>query len=344
MKSINQKAVVSWLFIGVFLILLMVGVGGSVRLTNSGLSIVEWKPITGIIPPMNEAEWQKEFDEYKKIPEYKIEHKYFELNDFKKIFLWEYIHRLIARLVGFIFIIPFLIFWYRGHFKDKKLFYRILFIFFFASFQAWLGWFMVKSGLSDRIDVSHYRLAIHLFIATLLASYVLWTALGLKYIKKDVIKIPFYRKWILTILGLLSFQLFYGAFTAGLNAGYYYPQYPKMGTEWFPTLASQAFGSIGFISFISDPSMVHFIHRWFAVVVLFVISIFYLKFYKKIEFRIIKILLNVVLGLIVFQFVLGIITVLTNINIIIAVLHQVNAILLFLSLIWLLFHTSKNNG
>lgn len=344
MNTINQRVVIIWLFTGVVLILLMVGVGGTVRLTNSGLSIVEWKPITGIIPPMSEVEWQKEFEEYKKIPEYKIEHKHFELNDFKKIFLWEYFHRLIARLVGFIFIIPFLIFWYNGHFKDKKLFFKILLIFLFASFQAWLGWFMVKSGLNERIDVSHYRLAIHLFIATLLASYVLWTALGLIYVKKNVILITNFRTWILTILGLLSIQLFYGAFTAGLNAGYYYPQYPKMGSEWFPTLASKAFAKSGFVSFISDPSMVHFIHRWFAIVVLIIITVFYFKFFKKIKFKIINNLLNIVLGLVIFQITLGIITVITNINIVIAVLHQVNAILLFLSLIWLLFHTSKNNG
>ena len=315
----------------------MVGVGGSVRLTNSGLSIVHWNPITGVIPPLNKAEWQAEFDQYKKIPEYQQEHKHFELNDFKRIFLWEYFHRLIARLVGLIFLIPFIFFWIKGYFKDHKLFSKVILIFIFASFQAWLGWFMVRSGFADRYDVSHYRLAIHLFVATLLVAFVFWTALELKYCKYISPPVPGLRNWTLTIMVIYLFQQFYGAFTAGLNAGYYYSDYPKMGGEWFPSLASKAWHTLGISSFTEDPSMVYFIHRWLGIIIFTLILIFYFKFRKLILSRELRLSINLLFLLITLQVTLGIITVVTNVAITFAVWHQVNAILIFLTLISLIF-------
>ncbi len=342
MQEINLKPVIIWLYTGVFLIILMVAVGGSVRLNNSGLSIVHWNPVTGIIPPLDEVEWQKAFDDYKKIPEFKIEHNHFDLNDFKRIFLWEYFHRLIARIIGLAFIIPFIFFWIKGYFQDKKLFIRILLIFIFALFQAWMGWYMVKSGFSDRTDVSHYRLAIHLFTATLLASYILWTALKLNFSKLNIKAKPLLKNRSYLIIFIVSIQLFLGAFTAGLNAGYYYADYPLMGGEWFPTLALHGFNTQGLLSLIDTPAMVHFIHRWFAAVVFISIIIYYYYFKKKNYSKQINSILNLIIFLISLQFLLGILTVLSHINIYIAVIHQVNAILLFLSLISIIFFSIAN--
>ncbi len=341
-SKINYRPVIIWLFTGVFLIILMVGVGGSVRLTNSGLSIVHWSPITGVIPPLNEAEWKAEFEQYKKIPEYQQEHKDFELSDFKVIFLWEYFHRLIARIVGLIFLIPFMYFLSKGYFKDRKLLLKIVLIFIFASFQAWLGWFMVRSGFADRYDVSHYRLAIHLFVAIMLVSFVFWTAMELKYKDRilDISLKPNFKKWTVGIIVIFLLQEFYGAFTAGLNSGYYYSDYPLMGGEWFPSLASKAWLSEGIMSIFEDPTMVYFIHRWFGLILFSVILLFYFKFKQKTKSKEIKFGLNLLITLIILQFTLGILTVLTHINIVLAVLHQVNAILIFLTLVNLVFYYS----
>jgi heme a synthase len=337
MPGKNLKPVIIWLYLGVFLIVLMVLVGGAVRLTDSGLSIVKWDPITGIIPPMNESDWQKEFNNYKNIPEFQIENKNFTIEDFKKIYLWEYFHRLIARLIGFIFLIPFIFFWLKGYLNEKKLLLKTFIIFFLASVQAWLGWYMVKSGFSDRTDVSHYRLALHLLYAILLASYVLWLAMSLTFEKRENPAKKGFIKWTIVSLIIISMQLVYGAFTAGLNAGYYYPQYPKMGGEWIPAQAIKAFNESGFVSLISDPSMVHFIHRWFAILVLIWVVIFYFRFKNVANHKEVKKLLELSLVIVGFQLILGIATVMTKINITIALLHQVNGILLFLCFVSLLF-------
>ncbi|HHH52016.1 MAG TPA: heme A synthase [Bacteroidetes bacterium] len=340
MQSNSYKPVIIWLYTGVVLIIMMVAVGGLVRLNNSGLSIVEWNPVTGIIPPLNQEEWQYAFDQYKKIPEFAKEHKHFDLNDFKVIYLWEYFHRLIARLIGFIFLIPFLIFWYKGYFKNKALFRNVVLIFFFALFQAWLGWYMVTSGFTKLTDVSHYRLAVHLFVATLLGSFVLWTAHSLKFASYKSKYIPNFKKYTLLILIVLIIQIFYGAFTAGLNAGYYYSDYPTMSGQWFPVLAKKAYLENGFMSFLNDPSMVHFIHRWFAIVVLTLIILYYYYFKNKVN-TLLKKWLNLAILLIIIQISLGILTVLTHINITLAILHQVNAILLFMTFVSILFLSWK---
>jgi len=339
MKS--NRPVIIWLYLGVVLIILMVAVGGAVRLTNSGLSIVHWSPITGIVPPLTEKDWQQEFEAYKQIPEYEIEHSYFELKDFKRIYLWEYFHRLIARVVGFIFIIPFLFFWKKGYFSDRKLLYRVLAIFFVAAFQAWLGWYMVSSGLSENTDVSHYRLAIHLFVATLLVSLVLWTALDLQFKNVKVSHTKGLLKHSMLVLALLSIQIIYGAFMAGLNAGYYYLTYPKMGTSWFPKAAQGILKSEGLISFIENPSLIHFIHRWYAVVVVVAVVFLYIKFRKKTQELVVRRILKWSLYIVLFQFVLGVLTLLLHMKIYIAILHQVNAILLFLTIVSLVFFAKK---
>lgn len=336
-----NKPVIVWLYSGVVLIILMVAVGGAVRLTNSGLSIVHWSPITGIVPPLTEKDWQQEFEAYKQIPEYEIEHSYFELKDFKRIYLWEYFHRLIARVVGFIFIIPFLIFWIKGYFSDRKLLFSVLAIFFVAAFQAWLGWYMVSSGLSENTDVSHYRLAIHLFVATVLVSLVLWTALGLQFKNVKVSHTKGLLKYSMLVLVLLSIQIIYGAFMAGLNAGYYYLTYPKMGGTWFPKAAQGVFESDGIVALVENPSLIHFIHRWYAVVVAVAVVFLYFKFRKKIQELVVRRILQWSLYIVLFQFLLGVLTLLLHMKIYMAILHQVNAILLFLAIVSSVFFAKK---
>ncbi|MEZ4906269.1 MAG: COX15/CtaA family protein [Saprospiraceae bacterium] len=337
----SMRPVIIWLYSGIILILLMVAVGGAVRLTDSGLSIVEWKPVSGIIPPMNNAEWQEAFDNYKKIPEYKIENYQIDLNQFKKIFLWEYFHRLIARIIGLVFIIPFVFFWIRGYFRKDKLLFKILLIFILALFQAWLGWYMVQSGFTKLTDVSHYRLAIHLFYATLLASYVLWVVLDIQFKNDNTFFISGLSKFTLISLLILAVQLFYGAFTAGLNAGYYFNDYPKMGGEWIPTLGINAIKEQGIQSVISDPVVVYFIHRWWAIV-LFVWLLFYsFRFLRKTDKNLLKNLFKTIIILISFQLILGIITVLSSVNIFSAIIHQVNGIAIFLVLVSILYFSLK---
>ncbi len=339
MKS--NKPVIIWLYLGVVLIVLMVAVGGAVRLTNSGLSIVHWSPITGVVPPLTEKDWQQEFEAYKQIPEYEIEHSFFTLKDFKKIFLWEYFHRLVARIVGFIFIIPFLVFWKKGYFANRKLLKQVVSIFIVALFQAWLGWFMVSSGLLENTDVSHYRLAIHLFVATLLVSLVLWTALDLQFNKRRLA----YTKGLMTssiaVLSILAIQIVYGAFMAGLNAGYYYMTYPKMAGNWFPKTFLGNYQSNSMINLFENPTWVHFIHRWYAVVVVVAVLFLYFKFRKSIQEPVVRRILNWSLYIVFFQFLLGVLTLVLHMKIYIAILHQVNAILLFLSIISLLFFAFK---
>lgn len=340
----KTRPVAIWLYIGVFLILLMVTAGGAVRLTDSGLSIVKWNPVTGIIPPLNEKQWQKEFTDYKKIPEFQIQKNDFNLNDFKKIYLWEYFHRLIARLIGFVFLIPFLYFWAKDYFREKVLLLKVSLIFVFALFQAWLGWYMVKSGFSDRTDVSHYRLAIHLIFATLLVSYVLWLALSLTFKKNEISIQQGLVKSTLISLIMILMQLGYGAFTAGLNAGYYYPQYPKMGGEWIPQSGIQALKEKGLQSLINDLSVVHFIHRWFAIAVLIWIVVFFFRYLKKLYDSKIIFLFRLGLTIVTVQVILGILTVITGINLILALLHQVNGIFLFLVFTAILYFVYKSGN
>ena len=326
-----------WLICGTILIILMVLVGGAVRLTNSGLSIVEWKPISGIIPPLNQEEWQKAFDSYKNIPEFQIENRHFTLEEFKNIYLWEYFHRLIARIIGLVFIIPFLFFWIKGYFRKKGLFLKVLLIFVFALFQAWLGWYMVQSGFTKLTDVSHFRLAIHLLYATLLASYVLWVALDIRHPDTELNWKSKSFKFTLVSLILFAVQLLYGAFTAGLNAGYYFRDYPKMGGEWVPSLGINSLNEKGIISLFSDPVMVYFIHRWWGIVVLLWLIFYVIHGVKHSEVKWMKNIYKLIFALVCLQVILGILTVLSGIEISLALFHQVNGIISFLSLVTILY-------
>src|SRR5690606_35074911 len=204
--------------------------GGLTRLTNSGLSMVEWNMFMGSIPPMNEAEWQETFDKYKQYPEYQKVNFHFSVDEFKKIFLWEYTHRFLGRFIGLVFIVPFLWFLFRGKLWPSLTF-KLVIILILGGFQGFLGWYMVESGLISNPDVSHYRLAAHLITAFLTFAYTFWVALDLLY-PNNKNKQKGMGFWIWLLLFLLIIQIVYGAFVAGLNAGMVYNTWPKMGDSW----------------------------------------------------------------------------------------------------------------
>ena len=230
----NKNIYISyWLLLITFLVALMIIIGGLTRLTDSGLSITKWDLISGILPPFTLSDWQKSFALYKEIPEYTLINSSMSLEQFKTIYWWEYIHRLLGRIVGLLYFIPLLYFTYKKLIKKKSLiyFYLILFLIFF---QGFIGWYMVRSGLTERTDVSHYRLALHLSLAFIIFILLLWNYF--EYKTQQVLisnkKLPFHLP-ILFIFFLL-FQICVGAFVSGLDAGQIYQTWPLMNQSYFP--------------------------------------------------------------------------------------------------------------
>lgn len=324
-----DKAVYWWLISGLVLVASMVLIGGITRLTQSGLSMVEWKPIVGVIPPLNEAEWIAEFDKYKLSPEYKFFNQHFELQDFKSIFFWEYLHRLIGRIIGLIFIFPFLFFWLKKRFTSS-IFKKVLIILLLGVLQGFLGWFMVKSGLVDRPHVSHYRLAIHLIAALTLLIFIYNTLLEVKYGARSRLKTPFKWSYFYVFFVLLGIQIAYGAFVAGLKAGKMYNTFPKIGNNWLPGELSFEYQTKGILFLFESPSMVQVIHRWVAIVVLLVGVAFsrYLLRLSLDKFQKNNALL--LLFTLISQVILGVFTLLNAVPVLLGVVHQFVAIFLVL--------------
>lgn len=333
-----HRPIIIWLLTGCFLIFAMVVIGGITRLTGSGLSITEWKVVTGTLPPLSEEAWQKEFEAYKQIPQFKLINAHFELSDFKKIYFWEYFHRLIGRLIGLVFFVPFLWFWLKKKFPPGFM-KKALILFALGGFQGFLGWFMVSSGLSENVYVSHYRLAIHLISAFAVFGVTFWFALGLgnqaeekNDTKEGKGKL---RRTVQWFFALVILQIIYGAFVAGLKAGYGYPTWPKMGNEWFPSdiVALEP----TWINFFEGHAGVQFIHRYIAyAVALFAIWIWWRSRQLVLPPQVINTVKSL-LAIVLLQFALGVLTLLTGVDITIAILHQVGAFFLFTAVLMLLF-------
>lgn len=246
-----------WLLIGVFMIIVQVLLGGVTRLTGSGLSITEWKPIMGALPPMNEQEWNHAFDGYKQIAQYKFLNAHFTLDDFKSIFFWEWFHRLWARLLGVVFALGFIYFLVRKYF-DREMVIPFFILFLLGAAQGLIGWIMVASGLNnENLYVNHIKLAIHFIAALVLLCYTLWFALKLLLKEEQRIFIPGFRNFTLFIIGFLGLQLIYGAFMAGLKAATYAPTWPDINGVYIPENLSK-------LSWVNDPVNVQFIHRLLA--------------------------------------------------------------------------------
>ncbi len=255
--SSKRKSVAIWLLIGVVMIMVQVLLGGVTRLTGSGLSITEWKPIMGALPPMNDAEWDKAFGGYKQIAQYKYLNSHFTLEDFQFIFFWEWLHRLWARLLGVVFAVGFVYFLVRKYF-DKEMILPFVILFALGALQGLIGWIMVQSGLNETdLYVSHIKLALHFMAALLLLCYTLWFALQLLVKKEAFIVHPPLRRWLLLTLLLLVIQLTYGAFMAGLKAAPAAPTFPLINGDWVPP-------TVGTESWINHPINVQFIHRQLA--------------------------------------------------------------------------------
>ncbi|EON74914.1 Heme A synthase, cytochrome oxidase biogenesis protein Cox15-CtaA [Lunatimonas lonarensis] len=334
-----RGAVYTWLITGCVMVLMMVVVGGITRLTQSGLSMVRWEPIIGTLPPLTEEKWQQEFEAYQATPEYKVYNNHFSLDDFKGIYFWEYVHRLLGRIVGLVFLIPAIFFWRKGAF-DGRMKKQVVIIFFGGLFQGVLGWYMVKSGLVDRPHVSHFRLAAHLSTALALAAYIFWVSLEWKPFKQ--IHAPEIRKWSIGLLVVLGIQIVYGAFVAGLKAGKMYNTFPKMGRTWFPNEITTAFDIHGWMAVIENGIPIQLIHRYLAYLVVGMVVWVAWSIYKKHKGLQPAALLLV--ALVTVQFLLGVFTLLYAVPVSLGVLHQLGAVFLLLGVIYLIKKTSRVTG
>lgn len=333
----NYRKVGWWLMIVAFMVFLMIIVGGATRLTQSGLSIVEWKPLSGTIPPMSAESWQEEFQAYQAYPEYQQRGQGMTLSEFKKIFWWEYSHRLLGRLVGLMFALP-LLFFIARRMIPPHLKLRMFFLLALGAGQGLLGWYMVQSGLIDRPSVSHYRLAAHLAMAVFLLSALVWTAwqvLQARQFEAPVDKA--FGSFMTGLLALISLQLIYGAFVAGLDAGLIYNQFPLMGGNVFPTEMWELTPVTA--NLFDNHATVQFIHRSFAYLI-FVLS--FLGLFKAFQMgasACLKTLAKILVTIMTFQFFLGIATLLTGVEPILGVIHQGLGIVLFVTVLYFVFAT-----
>jgi cytochrome c oxidase assembly protein subunit 15 len=323
----NDKPIIIWLLTGCFLIAAMVVIGGITRLTGSGLSITQWKLVTGTIPPLNEAQWMQEFDEYKLTPQFQKINSHFELEDFKNIYFWEYFHRLVGRSIGLIFLIPFLYFLLRKK-LERSLIPKLLIVFFLGGLQGFIGWYMVSSGLVDNPYVAHYRLALHLVTAFITFGYTLWIALSL--MKKEELNAPaFVRNFSWVILLTVIVQLIYGAFVAGTKAGFIYNTFPKMGNSFIPS----EMGTLepAWLNLFENTVTLQFIHRCIAYVLTIMVIVLWIYSLRTKLQPALHSAVQLMMLIVLFQVVLGIITILNlHLNpVFLGSLHQFGALMVF---------------
>ena len=332
MSKENRNVYMSyWLLLITFLVSLMIVVGGLTRLTDSGLSITTWELFVGTLPPITSDKWIEYFNLYKTIPEYKEQNFNMTLNEFKIIFWWEWAHRQLGRLIGLTVLFPMIYFTIKNGFWILK---EYSIIFFLVCFQGFIGWYMVSSGLVDRVDVSHYRLSLHLFIAFIILSLVFWKFLKLTNIRINQINIKL--NLIKFFLLLLFLQLIIGAFVSGMDAGKIYNTWPLMGSSYFPddSMMSDFFS----LKVFDDQSLVQFIHRNLAylIVALYFYILFFVLKSGNLNLRVPIFVIGISL---LFQIVLGILTILSGVKMLYASLHQINSILIILSTLYFLYIT-----
>jgi cytochrome c oxidase assembly protein subunit 15 len=334
----KQRPVAIWLYIGVGMIIIQVLLGGITRLTGSGLSITEWKPILGSIPPMNEQAWQTAFDKYKEIGQSKYINSHFNLSDFKAIYFWEWLHRDWARLMGVVFAIPFVIF-LRKKMIDRSMIQPMVILFILGGLQGAIGWIMVQSGLNEEnLYVNHIRLAVHFISALVLGCYVLWFALKLSTPAAEILPMKKLAKLNGWLLGLLTVQLIYGAFMAGLHAALIASTWPDINGMWVPgSMLTQG-------SFLADIThnqiTIQFIHRGLAYLIAIFVAIWWWKSAEAPENSLLHRIRYLPLLLVLLQVLLGVLTILgsqVKIPITLAILHQFTGLMLLLALIWTLF-------
>jgi heme a synthase len=347
----RSKPVAIWLLTGVFMIIVQIVLGGITRLTDSGLSITEWKPILGAVPPRSEEAWQKAFDHYKQIAQFKHLHSYFSLEDFKSIYFWEWLHRLWGRMIGIVFIIPFFFFLFTRRFS-RQMVKPLIILFLLGGLQGLIGWVMVQSGLNDEdLYVSHIRLAVHFIVALVLLVYTFWFALQLLVNERHRSYKASSASFLLVIIALLVVQLVYGAFMAGLKAAPSAPTWPTINGEIFPANMSSYAGKSHsfFSSLVNNPITVHFIHRNLAYLLLVLVIYWAVQMNRNLPGSI-RWSRWFPLFLVLLQAILGIVTVLTSPQRVPqhwggfewnALLHQFVAMLLLLSLVFCFYNLRK---
>ncbi len=340
-KSVkNPRAIAIWLFFSAFMVFAMMVIGAITRLSESGLSMVEWRPLIGALPPLNDGEWGRVFDLYRETPEYQKKNSWMEITDFKTIFFWEWLHRLWGRTIGLVFALPLIFFWTRKmipHGYHPKLFALLI----LGGLQGLMGWYMVKSGLIDQPAVSHYRLAAHLSLAFLIFSALIWLGLSL------TIKTRRFGNRALNLHGWLALAfiimtMIWGAFTAGLDAGLVYnDSFPKMGGGWLPPDFWKY--DTAWMNMLENHSAVQFAHRWLAVTsVIVVLSLWLHGALKQKTFRALHAAALMALA----QMGLGIGALLSGVHIHIAAAHQAGAVFLIGLILMCIYQTrpAKNSA
>lgn len=329
-SPIRPLALSNWLFFVAGLILLMIAIGGITRLTESGLSIVRWEPISGTIPPIGDAAWQAQFQAYRQSPQYQLLNRGMSLSEFKDIFFWEYVHRLLGRVIGLAFALPLLWFAWRRAIPAG---YgpRLIVLLVLGGLQGAIGWWMVASGLIDRPDVSHIRLAIHLLAALLIFAAIIWVALDLRDLaaandgfRAHRARMPTIAIWTLSALAL---QIMFGAYVAGLDAGYAFNSWPTMGGEWFPSGTAMLEPFLR--NLVDNPIVVQFIHRWLA----FIVALLAWALASAAWRRGLQLHAGLVACAVMLQILLGILTLLSGVHLWIAVSHQAMAAILLAAIV-----------
>jgi len=327
-----------WLLVLSIMSFLIIVIGGLTRLTESGLSMVDWNPIMGTIPPLSHQAWVEAFDNYKATPEFQIVNKLMSLDEFKYIFWWEWFHRFFARFMGIVFILPFLYFWLKNNIS-KKLFLTLTIVFVFGLFQALVGWWMVKSGLIDNPYVSAYRLTFHLSNALIIFCILFWTTLTSFFEKKTI------KEANTTINNIFHIGLFFlfitiisGGFMAGTHSGQSFNTFPLMNGEFIPE--DYYFNEYGWVNSFENTVAINFNHRWLASFTSLLVFSFHLYLLVSTKYKGDNLSLILVLITISLQFLLGILTLINNVPIFFASMHQTNSVLL-LAFMLFAYHRHK---
>ena len=331
MLSRDRFHVTCWLASCAFLVFFMVLLGGAVRLTGSGLSMVDWRPIMGVLPPLNHSAWQQAFLQYQQFPEFILINSQMELSEFKFIYLMEYAHRLLGRLIGLVYFVPFLVFLYLGK-LNTNLVSRLWFLFALGAIQGGMGWYMVKSGLVDNPSVSQYRLTAHLIIAVLIYGYMVRIILGL-YCSSDLYSKKT-RVYGLVLLGAILLMICSGGFVAGTHAGFIYNTFPTMGGTWVPDQVWEA--SLAWKNLFENPITIQFVHRGFALIILILGVGFSIILFRHAN-KSVRIYGVIVLIALLLQISLGISTLIMHVPVTLAVAHQACALVLLTSVIVSIF-------
>lgn len=327
MTAQDKKMIRRWYWSGAILVFVILVIGGITRLTGSGLSITDWDPIIGAIPPLNETQWEAAFDQYKQFPEYQVVNRGMSMYEFKVIFFWEYLHRLLARLLGFVFIVPFIWFVVKKKFNHTQL-KRAMILLSLGLGQGLMGWYMVMSGLVDIPAVSHYRLAAHLSLAFIIFGTCLWFALDL-YDKQqtEIEGRSELKNWLILFTLLLAIQIIWGAFVAGLDAGHIYNTFPKMYQYWFPPELWITEPLL--INFVENIVTVQWMHRVVGTILALIVVVIWIRSLLLNTDQVTKMWGFSLFSIVLIQYLIGVFTLIYHVPVWLGVLHQAVAMILF---------------